>query len=71
VHNIVKLVVYLTDIADKEAVGRARRDFLQSRHGLRVFPASTLVAVQALVFPELCVEIDAQALLDADLRQPG
>lgn len=63
-HNLIKTVVYLTDIADKDEVGRARRDFFGG-----VYPCATLVAVQALVFPELCVEIDAWARLDVDLRQ--
>lgn len=63
-HNIIKTVVYLTDIADKDEVGRARRDFFGGH-----YPCSTLVAVQALVFPELRVEIDAWARLDVDLRQ--
>jgi len=62
-YNITKTVVYVTDIADKEAVGRARREFFGA-----VFPCSTLVAVSALVFPELTVEIDAWARLDVDLR---
>ncbi|MDM0103976.1 RidA family protein [Variovorax sp. J22R24] len=64
VHNIVKLVVYVTDIADKDEVGRARHDFFAQAP----YPASTLVAVSALVFPELRVEIDAFARLDVDLR---
>lgn len=64
VHNILKLVVYVTDVADKDEVGRARRDFF----GQGPYPASTLVAVSALVFPELRVEIDATARLDVDLR---
>lgn len=63
-HNLVKTVVYLTDIADKDEVGRARRDFFQGHT-----PCSTLVAVSALVFPELRVEIDAWARLDVDLHQ--
>jgi 2-iminobutanoate/2-iminopropanoate deaminase len=63
-HNLTKTVVYLTDIADKDEVGRARRDFFGSHT-----PCSTLVAVKALVFPELRVEIDAWARLDVDLRQ--
>ncbi len=62
-HNIVKTVVYLTDIADKDEVGRARREFFDGN-----YPCSTLVAVHALVFPELRVEIDAWARLDVDLR---
>lgn len=63
-HNLIKTVVYLTDMADKDEVGRARRDFFGG-----VYPCATLVAVQALVFPELRVEIDAWARLDVDLRQ--
>jgi 2-iminobutanoate/2-iminopropanoate deaminase len=63
-HNIVKTVVYVTDIADKEGVGRARREFFGAHT-----PTSTLVAVHGLVFPELCVEVDAWARLDVDLRQ--
>jgi 2-iminobutanoate/2-iminopropanoate deaminase len=62
-HNIVKTVVYLTDITDKDEVGRARRDFFGAN-----FPCSTLVGVNALVFPELKVEVDAWARLDVDLR---
>ncbi|SEA14551.1 RidA family protein [Variovorax sp. YR216] len=67
IHNIVKLVVYVTDIADKDEVGRARRDFF-AQAPESAYPASTLVAVSALVFPELRVEIDAFARLDVDLR---
>lgn len=62
-HNIVKTVVYLTDIADKDAVGRARKEFFGAH-----FPCSTLVGVSALVFPQLRVEIDAWVRLDVDLR---
>lgn len=69
VHNIVKLTLYLTNIADREAVGRARRDFFADALPGATFPASTLVAVSALVQPELRVEVDAIARLDADLRQ--
>ena len=62
-HNIVKTVVYLTSMADKEDIGRARHEFFGG-----YFPCSTLVAVSELVFPELRVEIDAWARLDVDLR---
>ena len=62
-HNIVKTVVYLVDMFDKDEVGRARREFFGEN-----FPCSTLVAVNELVFPELLVEIDAWARLDVDLR---
>ena len=62
-HNIVKTVVYVTRMADKEDIGRARREFFGGH-----FPCSTLVAVSELVFPELRVAIDAWARLDVDLR---
>ncbi|MFC6336323.1 RidA family protein [Pseudomonas sp. CCM 7891] len=65
VGNIYRLTVYVTDIADKDEVSRARRDFFT---GQAVFPTSTLVEVSALVFPELRVEIEAGARLDLDLR---
>ncbi|MGF6591743.1 Rid family hydrolase [Pseudomonas sp. 2835] len=63
--NLYRLTLYLTDIADKDEVGRARRDFFQ---GFACYPTSTLVQVSALVFPELVVEIEASARLDIDLR---
>lgn len=63
--NIYRLTVYLTRIADKDEVGRARRDFFE---GLACYPTSTLVEVSALVFPELVVEIEACARLDIDMR---
>lgn len=62
VNNLYKLVIYVTDIADKDEVGRARRDFFKAP-----YPCSTLVEVKGLVFPELKVEIDAWARLDVDL----
>ena len=64
VGSIYKLVIYVTAIADKDEVGRARRDFFQAP-----YPCSTLVEVSALVFPELTVEIDAFARRDIDLQQ--
>jgi len=62
-HNVYKLVIYVTNMADKDEVGRARRDFFKAP-----YPCSTLVEVKGLVFPELKVEIDAFARLDIDMR---
>jgi len=62
--NIYKLVVYLTDIADKEAVSQLRAGFFGP-----VFPCSTLVQVSALAFPGLTIEIDAFGRLDCDVAQ--
>jgi enamine deaminase RidA (YjgF/YER057c/UK114 family) len=58
--NVLKLTIYLTDIDDKTAVGRVRRDRFKPP-----YPASTLVGVKALAFPEIRVEIDALIRLDA------
>lgn len=57
--HVLKLTVYLTDVADKDAVARARRETLNPP-----YPASTLVGVSALAFPEVIVEIDAVVRLD-------
>jgi enamine deaminase RidA (YjgF/YER057c/UK114 family) len=63
VQNLYKLVIYVTNIQDKDEVGRARREFFQAP-----YPCSTLVEVRGLVFAGLTVEIDAFARLDVDLR---
>lgn len=61
---IYKLVVYVTDIADKTEVGRARQAFFAAQVAAGgAYPCSTLVEVSGLVFPELRVEIEACARL--------
>jgi enamine deaminase RidA (YjgF/YER057c/UK114 family) len=57
--HVMKLTVYLTEIGDKDAVARARRERLRPP-----YPASTLVGVSALAFPEVKVEIDAVVRVD-------
>ncbi len=56
--DILVLRIYLTDMADKAAVGRARSKFFSGD-----FPCSTLVEVTGLVEPALKVEIEAQGLI--------
>ena len=56
--DIVKVTVYLTRIGDRAAVNTVRRHFFgESR------PASTLVEVSALVFPDALIEVEAVARL--------
>jgi len=55
--NLYKLVIYLTDLKDKDAINQARADFFAGLH----YPCSTLVGIHALAFPDLTVEIDAFA----------
>jgi enamine deaminase RidA (YjgF/YER057c/UK114 family) len=59
VDDILVLRVYLTDIADKAAVGRARGEVFTGD----TLPTSTLVEVSALVEPGLAVEVEAQGIL--------
>jgi reactive intermediate/imine deaminase len=56
--DVVKVTVYLVDIADRAAINAVRQEVFG---GAR--PASTLIEVSRLVLPELRLEIDAVALL--------
>ena len=56
--DVVKVTVYLTDIADRAAINPVRQEVFGAAR-----PASTLVEVSALVTPGAKVEIDAVALL--------
>ena len=56
--HVVKVNVYLTDIADRAAIDPARQRYFGEHR-----PASTLVGVAALVLPALKVEIEAQAVV--------
>ena len=56
--DIVKIVVYLTDIRYREPVYRVMGRWLKG-----VFPVSTGLVVTALARPEWVVEIDATAVI--------
>ncbi|HEX4255469.1 MAG TPA: RidA family protein [Streptosporangiaceae bacterium] len=58
--DIVKVVVYLTDIRYRETVYRTMGKWLKG-----VYPVSTGLVVSALARPEWLVEIDATAVLSA------
>tara|TARA_B100000676_G_scaffold252877_2_gene258447 strand:+ start:1455 stop:1865 length:411 start_codon:yes stop_codon:yes gene_type:complete len=58
--DVVKVVIYVTDISRREEVWRARREFFSGD-----FPVSTLVEVSALAMPELKVEIEAIAIRES------
>ena len=61
VADIVKVVVYLTDIRYREPVYRVMGQWLKG-----VYPVSTGIVVSALARPEWLVEIDATAVLGPD-----
>jgi 2-iminobutanoate/2-iminopropanoate deaminase len=56
--DVVKVVIFVTDIGQREKVWRARREVFSGD-----FPVSTLVQVAALAEPAVKVEIEAIAHL--------
>lgn len=58
--EVTVLRVYLTDIALRGEVGRARAEAFA---GVDPMPCSTLVEVSGLVDPDLLVEIEAEGVL--------
>ena len=56
--NVVRTRMFVTDLADSEAVGTAHREFFGE-----AAPATTMVVVSALLDPRWKVEIEADALI--------
>ena len=62
-HNVYKLVIYVTDMSRKDEVNAERKAAFAA-----LYPCSTLIEVSAFTFPGLLVEIDAFANLTIDMR---
>lgn len=58
--DVVRTRMFITDISQWEAAGRAHGEFFRT-----IKPASTMVEVKALINPELLIEIEATAICGA------
>ena len=57
--DVVRTRLFVTDIAQWEAYGRAHREVFADHP-----PATTMVEVRALIDPDMLIEIEADAMID-------
>lgn len=58
--DVIRTRIFVTDISRWEAVGRAHGEYFRD-----VKPVATMVEVKGLIDPELLVEIEVTAVIDA------
>jgi 2-iminobutanoate/2-iminopropanoate deaminase len=59
--DVVKIVNYITDATEFSKMASVRREYLTEP-----YPTSTLIEVQALMYPELLIEIEVMAVVSGD-----
>jgi enamine deaminase RidA (YjgF/YER057c/UK114 family) len=64
--DVVKITNYVTDAAEYPKIAPVREAYLQPP-----YPASTLVEVKGLLYPELLIEIEAVAVVHDERAAPA